>query len=258
MKLSKQNKAAFTLIELLVVIAIIGILAGMLLPALNQAREKARSAICVSNLRQIGVAVTMYADDNNENYPFGYVANVGDWPLFIGKYVSKSQTSYGTSGIDSSKVFVCPSSKTPGGRETRLSYSGHLALFGIPGNSFTVAVMKNQQTRRPQVSRPTEMVMVSDGNLGVPAGAGANAYDAQAVFGEPMLTPKQDYSAYSDSDNDSPIPGAEQNAGYNDNALGFLRWRHGKNSSANFLFVDGHVESKTASQTLKRNLRYGP
>ena len=64
-------KKSFTLIELLVVIAIIAILAAMLLPALSAARERARSANCVAKLKQIGLAVHMYAESNNSHVPVG-------------------------------------------------------------------------------------------------------------------------------------------------------------------------------------------
>ena len=62
-----MNKNKFTLIELLVVIAIIGILTTLLLPSLSQAREKARRAVCKSNMRQSGYSTTMYGDDNDSH-----------------------------------------------------------------------------------------------------------------------------------------------------------------------------------------------
>src|SRR5438874_1252082 len=74
---------AFTLIELLVVIGIIGVLAGLILPALARAREHGRFAECLNQEKQMGLATLLYVQDN-ETYPPGRQAGVTQWDLCIG------------------------------------------------------------------------------------------------------------------------------------------------------------------------------
>ncbi len=81
-----QHKRAFTLIELLVVIAIIAILAAILFPVFAQAREAARKTSCLSNIKQIGTGMMMYAQDYDETFPgikFGNTAGTEGWPWTV-------------------------------------------------------------------------------------------------------------------------------------------------------------------------------
>lgn len=99
----KQTRV-FTLIELLVVIAIIAILAAMLLPALSKAREKARAISCTSNLKQVGVGLTMYLDDNEGFLPNAYWdSGVGAWRP-VNTYRGQMDSYVGDS-----KTWLCPS-----------------------------------------------------------------------------------------------------------------------------------------------------
>ena len=93
-------KKHFTLIELLVVIAIIAILAAILFPVFAQAREKARQASCLSNMKQIATAIQLYTDDNHETLPMvrnGYCM----WQQSLMFYIKNGAIFYCPSGITS-------------------------------------------------------------------------------------------------------------------------------------------------------------
>jgi prepilin-type processing-associated H-X9-DG protein/prepilin-type N-terminal cleavage/methylation domain-containing protein len=123
----------FTLIELLVVVAIIGILASLLLPALGKARKSARRATCVSQLKQLSIALYNYTDDNDSHYPSHGVVGGGviTWDDLISGYDGRSSLNYAemvtsqSSGITENQndLYVCPEDDVVrGGNEVKKSY----------------------------------------------------------------------------------------------------------------------------------------
>jgi prepilin-type N-terminal cleavage/methylation domain-containing protein/prepilin-type processing-associated H-X9-DG protein len=169
-----QDHRGFTLIELLVVIAIIAILAAILFPVFAQAREKARQAVCLSNEKQIGTAIMMYAQDYGEMYPIYdyYPKEDVYWYDMINPYVKASSNR--------SSIFRCPSVS---GLATAVNTSGgyaanylHVIQYAPQFNNSKTYKWYSPADDGPcpmaRLSRPAETIMIGDSEVECGKGQG--------------------------------------------------------------------------------------
>jgi prepilin-type processing-associated H-X9-DG protein/prepilin-type N-terminal cleavage/methylation domain-containing protein len=225
-----SNRPAFTLIELLVVITVIGILAALLVTAINGAKEKARQIQCVNNVHQLGIGLQLFVQDNNV-YPL-----MVNMDFQKGTYPNQSTTWIGTLGrvfeygakknghFYTKGIWHCPSLKNSPEKE-QLSY-GYNA-YGVSPHEDTDSLglgghrvwTKNSTSLAPPVAvsdviSPVEMMAIADGAIG----------------GNGVIIPSSfDFWRRRSVEDDGS--GAAMNA------------RH--QGKANVLFCDGHVESPT-------------
>ncbi len=173
--------AAFTLVELLIVIAILAILASLLLPSLGRAKAKARSAQCVSNLRQWGLTYRQYADDNKEFLPrrgqgvqpLAEIDRPDDWFNALPSYLNLQpyQQLFATHqkfqpGADS--VFICPVATDPGGT--------HFLPYGMNMNLSPWILPR--ATKFTEIARPAQVVAMADA-----PGPYASTYPSSKPYG---------------------------------------------------------------------------
>jgi prepilin-type N-terminal cleavage/methylation domain-containing protein/prepilin-type processing-associated H-X9-DG protein len=183
----RARERAFTLIELLVVVSIIAVLASLLLPVLSRAKAKARSTHCISNLHQIGIALTMYLSDNNDRFPYSgnesHRMSISDVWLLLNPCIRTNASFY-----------VCPADIGPF-NILYVTRSGSLLTPPMTTNDLSVAssyyyyagfcqwdppVSTAAQRRLVEVTHPSQKLVVHCEGLSTPNEIHGKGFDGYA------------------------------------------------------------------------------
>ena len=224
-----RRRSAFTLVELLVVVAIIAVMMALLLPALGRAREASRAVVCMSNLRQLGVAFVSYVSDNEERLPglSPYTQQLQeDWIHFFPfQDINTSAVARYLSKPVGSTVFRCPSDD-PTNRYRQFgwgtymySYSMNYFLASV-GPNWTLHGMHFLAIKHP----PQTLLLYEEDETTIDDGLGTPAPDG----GVNLLAVRHDPSRQPEVLG-NPLASLTVNA----------------NARGNALFCDGHVEFVT-------------